>query len=145
MAKDGSSPNKCKRGDGALEKEMSNNLSKIPDQTYCSVGIEMRCVSGTISNISQNFESLDKADTSVIMALCMLPDSKIVKKSQRLLPVNVSEKNQSLELYGSRKKLRERPKHKKLKVCEKLSRLKKSSFCIPIYLRLKAANFYSVC
>ena len=145
LAKDGSSPDKRKGGDGAPEKEVSNNSSKTPDQTYCSVGIEMRCVSGTITNVPQNFESLDKADASVIAALCMLPDSKIVKRPRSLSPVGVSEKDQSLELYGSRKKLRESPRHKRLKVCGKISRLNISSFRIPIYLRSKAANFYSVC
>lgn len=145
LAKDGSSPDKRKGGDGAPEKEMSNNSSKTPDPTYCSVGIEMRCVSDTITNVPQNFESLDKADASVIVALCMLPERKIVKRPQSPSPVAVSEKDQSLDLYGSRTKLRESPRHKRLKVSGKISRLNISSFRVPIYLRSKAANFYSLC
>ena len=144
LAKDGSSPNKRKENNDAPDKKVSNNSSKTPDQTYCLVKIEMGCVSGTITKVPQNFESLDKADANVIVAICMLPDSKIVKRPQSLLPVSVSKKDQSLGLYRSRKKLRKSQRHKNLKVCGKISRLNISFFCILIYLKSKAANFYFV-
>ena len=145
MANNSLLSNKHKKGNGALDKKMSNNLSKTPDQTYCLIGIKIRCVSDTIISVSQNFKSLNKADASVFVALDMFFDSKIVKGPQSLLSVDVSKKNQSLELYGNKKKLKESPRHKKLKVCAKISCLNISSFCILIYLRLKADNFYSVC
>lgn len=69
MTKNSLSPNKSKKSNSASKKKLTNNLNKTPNQTYYSVGIEMRYILGTISNVLQNFELLDKIDASIIISL----------------------------------------------------------------------------
>ena len=58
----------------------------------------MRYMSGIITNVLQNFESLNKANMNIIIALYMLSNSKIVKKLWSLLLIALFKKKQEFEI-----------------------------------------------
>lgn len=121
LSEDGSPPDELEGGDSASEEEVLDISSKILDQSCCSVGMKIRCVSGTITNVPKHSKSLNKAEARVIVALRMPAESQIVKRPRSPSSVAVSDKDQSLASHGSRIGLGGSPSHKKLKVCRNFS------------------------
>lgn len=117
LAEDGSRPDEEREGDSSVfEQEALDTESEASDQGYCSVGMEITCISGAIIKVPQHYKQSRKGVARVIVALRTSTQCKSVKRLRSPSPEAESDEDQSLVADGSEARYEKIPRYKRLKV-----------------------------
>lgn len=144
LAEDSSQPDEEREGGNSVfEEEALDTESETSDQA-CSVGMEITCISGATIKVPQHYKQSRKGVARVIVALRTSTQSKSVKRLRSPSPEAVSNEDQSLVADESEARYEQILRHKRLKVRLRYQAHMSHFFCIPIVLRFKVTNFYSV-
>ena len=116
-AGDHSRPDEEREGDNSVfEQEALESESEASDQGYCSVGMEITCISGAIIKVPQPYKQPRKGVARVIVALRTSTQCKSVKRLRSPSPEAASDEDQKLVADESEARYEQIPRHKRLKV-----------------------------